>query len=202
MESEFIKIRLEGDGLAGAEIIGLSARFIRKLAKVRLRPGNEKESARPVPRIGSIDGPNVDILLLRAADGGIEIHRPIPEISPEIVDAGREEEDGTPVRGSRQALHQIKKSEIGTGEGTSVAERQAQSLGGEFVVVGEILGDHGGAVAGVGHGDICSVRLVEEKGFQIAPLVGDDVVERIVDQDGEVQFVGMLPIGNLGALLV
>ncbi len=61
VESEFIKIGLEGDGLAGAEIIGLGARFIGELAKIRLRPGNEKESSRPVPRIGSIDGPNVDI---------------------------------------------------------------------------------------------------------------------------------------------
>jgi hypothetical protein len=34
MEREFIKIGLEGDGLAGAEIVGLGARFIRELAKV------------------------------------------------------------------------------------------------------------------------------------------------------------------------
>ena len=69
VRGEFIKIGLEGDGRAGPKIIGFGARLIRELAKIRLRPESEEESARPVPRVWSIDRPNVDILLLRATDG-------------------------------------------------------------------------------------------------------------------------------------
>ncbi len=47
VRGEFIKIGLEGDGRAGAKIIGFGARFIRELAKIRLRPESEEESARP-----------------------------------------------------------------------------------------------------------------------------------------------------------
>ena len=68
MRGEFIEIRFEGDGRAGAKIEGFGARFIRELAKIRLRSESEEESARPMPRVWSIDRPNVDILLLRAAD--------------------------------------------------------------------------------------------------------------------------------------
>src|SRR5260370_1105721 len=73
---------------AGAEIIGFGARFIRELAEIRLRSGNEEESARPVPRVRCIDRPDVDILLLRATDGGIEIRAPEIKISAKIVDPG------------------------------------------------------------------------------------------------------------------
>src|SRR6267378_7313700 len=176
MHREFIQIWLEGDGRAGTEIIGFGARFIRELAKTRLRPESEEESARPVPRVRSIDRPNVDILLLRATDGGIEIRAPGPKISAKIVDPGRDQENGSPVRRRRQPLHQIQKRQIGTRERTPTADGEAQSLGRKFMVVGEILGEHGGAIAGVGYRNISSVRLAGEKRLQIAPLVCDVAV--------------------------
>ncbi len=70
------------------------------------------------------------------------------------------------------------------------------------MVVGEILGDHGGAIARIGHRNVGGVRLGSEKRFQIVPLVGDDTVQRIVNKNGEIQLSAVLPIGNLRALLV
>jgi len=69
VRGEFIKIGLEVDGLAGAEIIRFGTRLIREFAKIRLRSESKEESASPVPRVWGIDRPNIDILLLRAADG-------------------------------------------------------------------------------------------------------------------------------------
>jgi len=63
VHGELIKIGLDGDGRAGAEIKRLGARCIRKLAKIRLCSGGEKESAPPVSGVWSIDGPNINILL-------------------------------------------------------------------------------------------------------------------------------------------
>ena len=68
MRGELVKIGLQRDGLRDAEIEGFSACCIRELGKVRLRSVGNEESAPAMPRIRSVDCPNVDILLLRAAD--------------------------------------------------------------------------------------------------------------------------------------
>src|SRR5260370_4313072 len=96
----------------------------------------------------------------------------------------------------------IQKGEIGARERASAADRDAQCLGGEFMVVGEILGDQGGAIARIGHRNVGGVRLGSEKRFQIVPLVGDNAVQRIVNKNGEIQISAVLPVGNLRALLV
>src|SRR4029077_10409091 len=105
MRGELVKIGLQRDGLRDAEIEGFSACCIREFGKVRLRSVGDEESAPAMPRIRSVDCPNVDILLLRAADRRIEIGRPGPKISAKIVNAGREQEYGMPVRGGRPPLH-------------------------------------------------------------------------------------------------
>jgi hypothetical protein len=124
------------------------------LAKIRLRSGSEEESAAPVPRIRSIDRPDVDILLLCALDRGIEIRARQSKSPEKIVDPRRDQEYGAPVGGRRPPLHQIQNRERGAGNRTSTAERQAQSLGGKLVAVGEVLREHGRAIARVGHGNI------------------------------------------------
>src|SRR5258708_33633631 len=57
MHGEFIKIRLEGVGRLRAEIIGVGARLMRDLAKVRLRPQSKEASARADPRGSSVASP-------------------------------------------------------------------------------------------------------------------------------------------------
>src|SRR5260370_42457959 len=101
-----------------------------------------------MPRVRSVDCPNVDILLLRAADGGIKIRGLRPKISAKIVDAGREQDYGAPVRGRWPSFHHIQKREIGARELTPAAERQAQSLGHNILVGGEILDEHRGTLCG------------------------------------------------------
>src|SRR5713226_8223789 len=111
VHSELIKIGLEGNRSAGAEIIGFSACFFGKPAEVRLPTKGEEESARPVPGIGSVDGPDVDVLLLRALKCRIHI-RTRREISPEVVDPRRDKQNGAPIRRRRPPLHQVQKREI------------------------------------------------------------------------------------------
>jgi len=68
MSRELVEIRLQRDGLRDAEIEGFGASFIREFGKVRLRSVGDEKSAPPMPGIRRVDCPNVDILLLRAAD--------------------------------------------------------------------------------------------------------------------------------------
>src|SRR5260370_21314848 len=99
-----------------------------------------EDPAAQVSRIGSIDRPDVDILLLRALDGRVKIRALRPESpSAKIVDSRRDQENRVPVGGRRPALHQIQNREIRAGKRTPVSEGQAQSLAGNLVVVGEVL---------------------------------------------------------------
>src|SRR5207249_11333702 len=66
----------------------------------------EEESARASPAIGKIDGPDVDVLFLRAFSRGIEV-RARREIPAEIVNSRRNEKDGTPVRRSEEHTSEL-----------------------------------------------------------------------------------------------
>src|SRR5437667_3708228 len=186
MHGELIKIGLESDGSGSAKVKGFGARFIRKLAEIRLRSVDDEESAPSVPCIWSVDCPNVDILLLRPTDRGVEIWAPKVKTSAKVINSGREQEDGAPVRGRRPALHQVQKCEIRARERAPATERDAQRFGSKFMVVGKILGEHSGTVARVGYRNVGGIRLGIEKRLQIAPLIGDTPVQRIVNQNGEV----------------
>src|SRR5882724_9025695 len=114
MDANLVKIRLQRDGCARAKVIGFSASFVRELAEVRLRSGDAEESARPVPVVGSINRPDVDVLLLGPFNRGTEIRASEAEIPAEIVDPGGEQQDGAPALGWGQTLDEIQEREIGT----------------------------------------------------------------------------------------
>src|SRR6266576_3398547 len=57
------------------------------------------------------------------------------------------------------------------------------------MVVGEILGYHGRTVASIRHGNVSGGRLLFEKLLQNAPLGGHVAIQRIVDQDSQIEFL-------------
>src|SRR5271168_508797 len=103
--------------------------------------------------IRCINRPDIDVLFLRVVDGGVEVWTGGSEVSTEIVDARRDEQDGAAFAGVGPPLDQVLEGEIGTGKRAASADGNAQGFGGEGVVIGEILREHGRAVASVGHGD-------------------------------------------------
>src|SRR5207245_498781 len=147
-----------------------------------------KEAAAAVEIIGRVDGPNVDVPFFGAGDGGVDVGiLQAKAAAAEIINPRRNEEDGVAPAGRRPALEEIENGEVGAGDGAGGADGNAQCFGGEFVVLGEVLGDGGVAVAGVGHGYVGSSRLVEDELLEIGPLIGDGGVERIVDENGEAE---------------
>src|SRR5258708_29161867 len=100
MSRELVEIRLQRNGLCDAEIEGFGASFIREFSKVRLRSVGDEKSAPPMPGIRRVDCPNVGILLLRTADGGIEIRGLGPKIPAKIVNPRREQQYGGPDTGA------------------------------------------------------------------------------------------------------
>src|SRR6266481_3612874 len=99
----------------------------------------------------------------------------------------------------RPTLEPVLKRKIRTGEGAQIAERDAQSLGGQRMIVGEVLGHHGRAVTGISNGNQSVFWLSVDEGFEVVPLAGGFSVDRVVDQDGEVQRSVMAPIRDLDA---
>ncbi len=102
-------------------------------------------------------------------------------------------------RGRWPTLEPVLHGKIRAGESSRVAERNAQSLCGERVILSEVLRHHGGAITGVGHRYESVSRLLGDEGFEIAPLAGGLGVERIVNQNGQVQIFAMAPIRDLHA---
>ena len=70
------------------------------------------------------------------------------------------------------------------------------------MVVGEILGYHGRTVASIRHGNVSGGRLLFEKLLQNAPLGGHVAIQRIVDQDSQIEFLAALPVCDLRAVFV
>src|SRR4029077_8439012 len=71
------------------------------------------------------------------------------------------------------ALHPVLDREVRAGKGPATAQRQAKSLRGERMILGEILRHHSRSVACVRDGNVSGGRLSHKKGSQIIPLVGD-----------------------------
>src|ERR1700756_3193861 len=101
--------------------------------------------------------------------------------------------------GRRPTLEPILHGEIWAGESAQVAKRNTQRLCGERVILSEVLRDHDGAVARIAYGDRGVLWLSGDEGSQVVPLAGRFGVERIVDQDGQIQIFPMAPIRDLHA---
>src|SRR5712672_1217461 len=97
------------------------------------------------------------------------------------------------------SLEPVLERKIWTGESAQIAERDAQSLGGQCMIVGEVLRHHSRAVTRISDSDQSVFWLRINKGFEVVPLAGGLGVNRIVDQDGEVQRSIMAPIRDLDA---
>src|SRR5260370_1246224 len=67
------------------------------------------------------------------------------------------------------------------------------------MIVGEVLRHHGRAVTGISNGNQSVFWLSVDEGFEVVPLTGGFGVDRVVDQDGEVQRSVMAPIRDLDA---
>src|ERR1700676_2935251 len=69
------------------------------------------------------------------------------------------------------------------------------------MVLREILHNHRRAIARIRYGDKSVFRLFGDEGLEVVPLAGRFSVERVVNQDGEVQRSVWAPIGDLHTLL-
>src|SRR5882757_7280956 len=92
------------------------------------------------------------------------------------------------------SLEPVLERKIWTGESAQIAERDAQSLGGQCMIVGEVLGHHSRAVTRISDGNQSVFWLRVNESFEDVPLAGSFGINRIVDQDGEVQRPIMAPI--------
>src|SRR5712675_3007861 len=99
------------------------------------------------------------------------------------------------------SLEPVLERKIWTGESAQIAERDAQSLGGQCMIVGEVLGHHRRSVTRISDSDQGVFRLRINKSFEVVPLAGGLGVNRIIDQDGEIQRPIVAPIRDLDAFL-
>src|SRR6266850_466600 len=97
------------------------------------------------------------------------------------------------------SLEPILERKIWTGESAQIAERNAQSLGGQCMIVGKVLGHHSRSVTRISDSDQSVFRLRIDESFEVVPLASGFGIDRIVNQDGEVQRPIMAPIRDLDA---
>src|ERR1700680_1357021 len=69
------------------------------------------------------------------------------------------------------------------------------------MVLREILHNHRRAIARIRYGDKSVFRLLGDEGLEVVPLAGRFAVERVGNQDGEVQRSVVAPIGDLHTFL-
>ena len=82
---QFVEIRLEGNGSAGAEVEGFTAGFVAKLAQIVLRRIEQKEGAASVARGYGVNSPEIDIAFLRDGNGSVHVWVDGSEAAAEIV---------------------------------------------------------------------------------------------------------------------
>src|SRR3984893_11651413 len=75
-------------------------------------------------------------------------------------------------------------------------KRNAQGFRCDGMVLGEILSHGGLAVAPVKHAHIRGWRLSHHECFQVVPLRGDRLVQRIIDQHCEKKSFSLAPVGD------
>src|SRR5690349_1172698 len=101
---QFVQIRLESNRFRGAEIIGFRAAFLAEAAEIILPAEGAKETAAQMPGVRIIDGPDIDVLFLRALISRLQV-RALREVAVEIIDSRRDHQNGTALGGTgRQAL--------------------------------------------------------------------------------------------------
>src|SRR5215472_18824898 len=81
-----VEIRLERNRSRDAQVVRFGAGLLRKATEIPLSPIGHKETARTMASVGEIDGPNVDVLFLRALDRRVKV-RTRREIAVEVVNA-------------------------------------------------------------------------------------------------------------------
>src|SRR5580692_13204367 len=121
MHLDFVKVRLQRNRRAKTEIVRFGASLFRKTAEVRLRVEHAEFAAADVPGIRNVNRPNVDVLLLGARDGGVEIGIDGIEAPAEIIDTRGEQHDGFTLSGVGPTLDPVLEGEIRAGERTGIA---------------------------------------------------------------------------------
>src|ERR1700730_9929606 len=197
MGCNLVEIASERHWSFESKVIGFRAGFRRKLAQLGLRVRNAEKSAAGVTRVGSVQSPDINVSLLRALHRRVQVGGSWAEISAEVIDTGRNEQYGAAFAVSGKAFDQVLQRQIWTGEGAKSSEGNAQGFGGKIMILGEILGDHGGAVAAVKKADVGRRRLRMEKRANIAPLRSDALVQRVVDQHSKKKRLSTAPVGDL-----
>src|SRR6516162_1578210 len=200
MPLDFVKVWLEIDGFAETKVIRLGAGFFRKPRQVRLGIESAKRTAAP-PRIAGVDRPDIDVFFLGAFNGRIQVRIRDTGASAKIVNARGKEEDRFAFPGLGPALHPVLEGEVRARECPATAQRQAQSLCGERMILGEILRHHSRSVACVRDGNVSGGRLSHKKHSQIIPLVSDAASQRIVDQHRQEERFAASPARHLLAFL-
>src|SRR5258708_13180782 len=91
------------------------------------------------------------------------------------------------------SLEPVLERKIWTGESAQIAERDAQSLGGQCMIVGEVLRHHSRAVTRIGNGDQGVFSLRINKGFEVFPLPTGFVTLPVTDHNPTHQTPTMPP---------
>src|SRR6266513_2215845 len=173
MHLDFVKVWLEINGFAETEVVRLGAGLFRKPRQVGLGIESAERTASTTPGIAGIDCPDIDVFFLGALNGRIQVRIRDTGASAKIVNARGKEENRLAFPGLGPALHPVLEGEVGTGEGTATAQRQAKGLCCERMIRSEILRHHSRSVACIRHGNVSGGRLSHKKRSQIIPLVGD-----------------------------
>src|SRR5579864_7627434 len=164
---DFVEVRLQRDRTIEGQVIGFGAGFFRELAEIGLGIEDAEKSTADMTPTGIVDGPDVDVVFLGALDSGVEIGVQGIETSAEVIDTGGNHDDGGAViaRGRGPALNPVLQRKIRTRESAQAADGNAQGFSSQCAVLGEVLGDHGGAVARISYGDLRSFWLRIDEGF-------------------------------------
>src|SRR3984893_4165807 len=181
MGGNLVEITLERNRRPKTQEISFRAGFFRHFAQFRLRVIHAEKSTSDVPGIRSIYAPDIDVVLLRVFDRGIHVRTDRSKIPAKVIDTRRNQQDRASLTFSRQSFNQVLQFQIRTGKGAKSTIRNAQRFGCERVVRGEILTHDGRTVTPIKHADIRGRRLSHHEGPQVVPLVGDILVQRIIN---------------------
>src|SRR6516164_351431 len=172
MRLDFVKVWLEINGFAETKVVRLGTSFFRKPRQVGLGIESAERTA-PTPRIAGIDRPDIDVFFLRAFNRRIKVRIRDTGASAKIVNARGKKEYRFAFPGLGPALHPVLEGEVRARICPATSQRQAQSLCGERMILGEILRHHSRSVACVRDGNVSGWRLSHNKRTQIIPLIGD-----------------------------
>src|SRR5207244_11654945 len=110
---DFVEVRFQGNRALDSEVVRFGSGLFRKLAEISLSVEHPEVSAADVPAARIIKGPDIDILFLRAFDGGLQVRVKRVKTSTKIVDARGDQDDRAAVAaGARPAFQPILQGKI------------------------------------------------------------------------------------------